>query len=77
MPPPLTLMILAEHGIRPDLVHSDVASGRNLKRRGWQELMTQVQEGDTIVAIRENIDTREGSAAAKFIRRSMLALVAY
>ena len=26
-----------------------------------------------IVAIRENIDTREGSAAAKFFRRSMLA----
>ena len=24
------LMLLAEHGIRPDLVYSDVASGRNL-----------------------------------------------
>ena len=30
-----------------------------------------------IVAIRENIDTREGSAAAKFFRRSMLAQGAY
>ena len=30
-----------------------------------------------IVDIRENIDTREGSAAAKFFRRSMLALGAY
>ena len=30
-----------------------------------------------IVAIRENIDTREGSAAAKFFRRSMLAPGAY
>ena len=99
-------MLLAEHGIRPDLVYSDVASGRNLQRPGWQELMARVQEGDTIavafldrlsrnfedgvriqaeltrrnigiVAIRENIDTREGSAAAKFFRRSMLAQGAY
>ncbi len=31
----------------------------------------------SIVAIRENIDTREGSAAAKFFRRSMLAQGAY
>ena len=30
-----------------------------------------------IVAIRENIDTREGSAAAKFFRRSILAQGAY
>ena len=30
-----------------------------------------------IVALRENIDTREGSAAAKFFRRSMLAQGAY
>ena len=30
-----------------------------------------------ILAIRENIDTREGSAAAKFFRRSMLAQGAY
>ena len=29
------------------------------------------------MAIRENIDTREGSAAAKFFRRSMLAQGAY
>ena len=100
------LLLLAEHGIRPDLVYSDVASGSNLQRPGWQGLMTRVQEGDTIVvafldrlsrnsedgvriqaeltkrnigivAIRENIDTREGSAAAKFFRRSMLAQQAY
>ena len=31
------------------------------------------RQGIGIVAIRENIDTREGSAAAKFFRRSMLA----
>ena len=96
------LMLLAEHGIRSDLVFSDVASGRNLQRTGWQQLMARVQEGDSImvaflarlsrnfndgvriqadltqrnigiVAIWENIDTREGSAAAKFFRRSMLA----
>ena len=30
-----------------------------------------------IVAIRENIDTREGSGAAKFFRRWMLAHGAY
>ena len=99
-------MVLAEHGIRSDLVFFDMASGRNLQRSGWQELMTRVQEGDTIVvaffdrlsrkfedgvripaeltrrnigivAIRENIDTREGCAAAKFFRRSMLAQGAY
>ena len=39
------LMLLAEHGIRSGLVYSDVASGRNLQRPGWQELMTRVQEG--------------------------------
>ena len=100
------LMLLAEHGIRGDLVFSDVASASNLQRPGWQELMSRVQEGDTIVvalldrlsrnledgvriqaeltrrnigivAIRENIDIREGSAAAKFFRRSMLAQGAY
>ena len=100
------LMLLAEHGIRNDLVFSDVASGPSLQRTGWQELMSRVQEGDTIavafldrlsrnfedgvriqaeltrrnigiVAIRENIDTGEGSAAAKFLRRPMLAQGAY
>ena len=30
-----------------------------------------------IVAVRENIDTSDGSAAAKFFRRSMLAQGAY
>ena len=88
------------------MVFSDVASSRNLQHFDCQELMTRVQEGDTIVvalldwlsrnfedgvriqaelasrnigivAIRENIDTREGSAAAKFFRRSMLAQGAY
>ena len=94
------------YGIGSYLVYSDVASGRNMQRARWQEPMTRVQEGDTIVvafldrlsrnfedgvriqaeltrrkigivAIRENIDTREGSAAAKFFRWSMLAQGAY
>ena len=38
---------------------------------------TRHQHNIGIVAIRENIDTREGSAAAKFFRRSMLAQRAY
>ena len=31
----IQLMILAGHGIRPDLFFSDVASGRNLQRSVW------------------------------------------
>ena len=96
------LGILAEHGIREDLIFSNVASGRTMNRTGWKDLMARVQPGDTIVvafldrlsrnfeegvriqaeltgrdigivAIRENINTSDGSAAAKFFRRSMLA----
>ena len=96
------LRILAEHGIRDQLVYTDVSSGRSLQRPGLQALMEVVQPGDTvvvafldrfsrnfeegvrfqtdltrrdigIVAIRENTDSREGSAAAKFFWRSMLA----
>ena len=100
------LGILADHGIREDLIFSDMASGRTMDRTGWLELMSRVQSGDTIVvafldrfsrnfeegvriqaeltgrdigivAVRENIDTSDGSAAAKFFRRSMLAQGAY
>ena len=39
--------------------------------------MELTQRDIAIVALRENIDTREGSAAAKFFRRSMLAQGAY
>ena len=96
------LRLLADHGIREDLIFSDIDTGRTLRRTGWQELMSRLRPGDTlavafldrlsrnfedgvriqadlternigIVALRENIDTREGSAAAKFFRRSMLA----
>ena len=100
------LGILAEHGIRGDLIFSDVASGRTMNQTGWTDLMDLVQPGDTIVvafldrfsrnfeegvriqveltgrdigivAVRENIDTSDGSAAAKFFWRSMLAQGAY
>ena len=98
--------LLADHGIRADLIFSDIATGRTLRRAGWQELMSRLRPGDTlavafldrlsrnfedgvriqadltgrnigIVALRENIDTSDGSAAAKFFRRSMLAQGAY
>ena len=97
---------LQRHGIREDLIFTDVASGHSMNRPGWQDLMSRVQPGDTLVvafldrlsrsfedgvriqteltqrniaiaALGENIDTREGSAAAKFFRRSMLAQGAY
>ena len=100
------ILELQRHGIRPELIFTDIASGRSMNRPGWQDLMSRIQPGDTvviafldrlsrsfedgvriqaeltqrniaIVALRENIDTREGSAAAKFFRRSMLAQGAY
>ena len=100
------LQLLGDFGVRPNLVHRDVASGRSLVRSGWQELMDVVRPGDTIVvafldrlsrnfeegvriqadllerdiaivAIRENIDTRDSTAAGKYFRRAMLALGAY
>ena len=43
------LGILAGHGIRKDLIFSDVASGRTMTRTGWLDLMSLVQLGDTIV----------------------------
>ena len=42
------LRLLDDHGIRPNLVYRDVASGRSLARSGWQELMEVVRTGDTI-----------------------------
>ena len=56
------------HGIRRDLVFTEegVAIQADLTRRDI-----------AIVAIREQIDTREGSAAANFFRRAMLAQGAY
>ena len=100
------LRVLDDHGIRKDLIFSDVASGRTMNRTGSMELMSRILPGDTIVvafldrfsrnfeegvriqteltergigivAVRESIDTSDGSAAAKFFRRSMLAHGAY
>ena len=76
------LRLLAHHGIREDLIFTDVASGRTMNRPGWRALMDRFsrhfEEGVRIqaeltardigiVALWENID---GSAAAKFSRRS-------
>ena len=41
--------ILADYGIREDLIFSDVASGRTMNRTGWLDLMSRVQPGDTMV----------------------------
>ena len=107
------LMLLAEHGIRPELIYSDVglaAVTRNARAgRDWwpasgmgtppldrdtiavvflDQLSRNYEDGVRIleeltrrnlgvVAVRENIDTREGSAAAKFLRRSILAQGSY
>ena len=37
------LRLLADHGIRRDLVFTDVASGRSMNRPGWQDLIARVQ----------------------------------
>ena len=91
------LGILADQGIREDLIFSDVARGRTMNRTGWLDLMSRVQPGDTIVVafldrfsrnfeegVRiqaeltgRDIGTSDGSAAAKFFWRSMLAQGAY
>ena len=42
------LRLLADHGIRQDLIFSDIASGRTLRRAGWQELMARLRPGDTL-----------------------------
>ena len=43
------LGILADPGIREDLIFSDVASGRTMNPTDWRDLMSRVQPGDTIV----------------------------
>ena len=45
------LRLLANHGIREDLVFSDIATGRTLRRAGWQALMEVVQPGDTVAGL--------------------------
>ena len=43
------LRIPADNGIKDHLVYADLASGRNLQRTGWQELMAVLQPGNTVV----------------------------
>ena len=40
---------LERHGIRRDLILTDVASGRSMNRPGWRDLMSRIQAGDTLV----------------------------
>ena len=42
------LRLLANHGIREDLIFSDIATGRTLQRAGWQELVSRLRPGDTL-----------------------------
>ena len=42
---------LANHGIRQELVFSDVMTGRLMSRPGWDELMARVQPNDTVVVV--------------------------
>ena len=35
-------------GIREDLIFPDIATGRTLRRAGWQELMSRLRPGDTL-----------------------------
>ena len=42
---------LANHGIRGELIFSDVMTGRLMSRPGWDGLMARVQANDTIVVV--------------------------
>ena len=42
---------LANHGIRQELIFSDVMTGRLMSRPGWDELMARVQPNDTVVVV--------------------------
>ena len=42
---------LANHGIRGELIFSDVMTGRLMSRPGWDELMARLQANDTIVVV--------------------------
>ena len=44
--------ILTGHGIRDDRIHTDVASGRNMRRPAWQQLREKLQPGDVVVVPR-------------------------
>ena len=44
--------ILNDHGLRDDRIFTDVASGKNMRRRSWKELRDVLQRGDTVVVPR-------------------------
>ena len=44
--------ILTGHGLRDDRIFTDVASGRNMRRPGWQQLRGKLQPGDVVVVPR-------------------------
>ena len=45
------LLELERYGIREEHIFSDIASGRTVRRPGWQQLMDRVRGGDSIVAV--------------------------
>ena len=42
---------LANHGVREELIFSDVMTGRLMSRPGWDDLMARIQPNDTIVVV--------------------------
>ena len=42
---------LANHGIREELILSDVMTGRLMSRPGWDDLVARIQPNDTIVVV--------------------------
>ena len=42
---------LAKHGVRGELIFSDVMTGRLMSRPGWNELVARIQPNDTIVLV--------------------------
>ena len=40
--------ILTDHGLRDDRIFTDVASGRSMRRPGWQRLREKLQPGDVV-----------------------------
>ena len=43
---------LADHGLRDDRIYTDVASGRNMRRPGWNTLLEMLRPGDVVVVPR-------------------------
>ena len=43
---------LNDHGLRDDRIFTDVASGKNMHRPSWQDLLGMLKPGDTVVVPR-------------------------